>query len=1094
MGLIDGAIDFEIKDFFSDFAQDLKHQYASDDIATNIIDFIENEVDLESWLGPGGALTDRQLAILKCFDGLPLTEHEQALIQAWSALDRTTYDLNVPPKRRQALVLESGRGSGKCSSLNSLHLSQEFGMIYGYEILGRLMGISRNSLLLSEEGIKNLAVQSGLEDLSFALTDTVALEGKAKRADTSAFYVKGLAKTKKVTTAAGYSLEATPEHRVKIMNSDGNIDWAYFSDIKEGDYVCIHRNTYLFPDKYLLLDEYAPDGSDFLSRSRQVTCQNVVLDADFGYLLGLLTANGSWTVRSGLNLSHHVDDAELYYETMSRCMSRLGLQDHIRTKSSSANGMLTACGSMNLRQMFDRLGFTLESRVNKKKTPWSIRQSPRDVQASYLSGLFDGDGSVEKGGACVTLSTASKLLASETQLLLLNFGIVSTVRKKIVKGNPYYILSLRGQRSLKLFTSEIGFKLSRKQQPLEDYMAQSGKDGSATERVPHQKVWLQRIRDSLPNNMGRQPGSLNAIRRNSYDVGQLRNLRLEYRAIVGNCVKDGSSEMLSSYRLDKLIAFAEEFSPDQEAINHFKHIQDCDYFYDPVASVEDTESFCVDLCVPGHEQYVAQGMTNHNTFIGGIILGYEWYKLCMRSNPQRFFGVAANTLISIYCLAPAASATKKTIFGQARAFLNYIPKVKRLIDNKSIIVGEEEVKYPEKLLYIYAGNSKGGNQVGSRVILLVMDEVARFENKDGDSNALELWSNIGVSGITFGEHSRRVAISSAWSEGDAIQRLWLASKSEPSWVGFRFRTWDVNPSMGRDNPLVTAEYNLEPNRARLEFEGDRTVNSFTFFAESEIREALTGHVAAVIEPAPYEEDGFVKLKVNSVEVTHAQTYMHLDPAFTGDAYGMCFGHGEVRDGQKVVVIDGLAAWEPEVGRVVSIMNVYEVIYKIHNARRLFKVTTDHAQQHETIQRLKLAGINASSRFWSNRVQVEIYDFTRKMLHEGRVILPKNSPWTHLLKLEMMGVMHNKEKNKIEHPKDGGKDLCDCLCSVVWEIAGGHQGTASAVIGSRSIRDKTLPLSLAAAKAKDEEDFSSNRRELVSAARRYKGGFSNEYDF
>ena len=1093
MGLIDGA--FDVQEFFTDLAQELDYKFAADNTASNIVEFLENEVDVERWLGKDGKLTDRQMTLLKIYDGLPLNDQETALVQAWKALDRTTYDFEIGPMPRQALVLECGRSGGKCAGYNSLLTSQSHGIIYLYEILNNAMGISRDSYINTQEGLIKLATDNDLIGKALPIKHTVAIEGAGRTAESSHVFIKGVEQTRKITTQCGYTLEATPEHRIKVINSEGNIVWKYFAGLEAGDFACIHRSTQLFPSEFLSLDSYAPDPNDYVKSCRRINTSGLLLNEDFGYLLGLLTANGSWTVPTALQLTFHRQDTETYWETLNKIGNLLGLSDLVSLKNErSLNGCHVTLNSKILRKLFDNLGFTVESRVNNKKTPWSIRQSPKSVQASYLSGLFDGDGCVEKGGRSVTFSSASKTLAVETQLLLLNFGIVCNVREKIIKERPYYMLNLRGLRSLKMFASEIGFNLSRKQQPLEEYINNHAREKDETERIPHQINWLKRLRDTLPENKGQQPGSRKAL--TSYagqELKTLRNYRAEYRAIVGNCIKENSGEHLSSYRLTKLVAFAEQFCNDQEAIDHFKYIQDCDYFYDPVISVEDSEAFCVDLSVPGHEQYVAQGMTNHNTFLGAIVLGYEWYKLCMLNNPQAFFGVSANTLISIYCLAPAASQVKKTIFGQARAFLNYIPKVKRLIDAKDIIVGEEEIKFPEKLLYIYAGNSKGASQVGSRVILLIMDEVARFENKDGDSNALELWSNIGVSGITFGKYARRVAISSAWCKGDAIERLWIASKSDINWIGFRFRTWDLNPAMGRDNPLILSEYNLNPTSARVEFEGDRSANTFSFFNELEVQQAFTGTTKALIEKAPNLEDGLVRLRLHEVEGTNCLTYMHLDPAFTGDAYGMAFGHGETIGGLKTVVIDGLAAWEPDAGNVVSIMNVYDIIYRIHNKRPIYKVTTDHAQQHETIQRLRMAGISAASRFWSNRVQVEIYDFTRKLLHEGRLILPKNSPWTQLLKLEMMGIVYDKEKGKIDHSPDSSKDLLDCVCSIAWEIAGLPDLKSNQVVVKPKNAGNLAGITNNFSSNLNDEEFGKGKRELVNNLRR--GHFdSGGFDF
>jgi intein/homing endonuclease len=993
-------------DFFGDFLEDLSQEFSANYRASNIIEFLETEVDIEAWLGPGGALNERQLTLLKAYDGMPLEDNEIALMQAWKALGRTTYDLDVGPKKRQSFVLECGRNGSKCSDFRTTFILSD-GIKRGYEILNEVLGSQLFTITQTAQEAQSIAQQLGIVGKDFEYIKGVALEGKSKRANTGRFFVKGLSKTKKITTKAGYNIEGTPEHRVKVLTQDGVIAWKYFSDIEVGDYIAIHKNTNLFPTEYVIPNGWTPKERHQATNNQKSFTPPPVINEAWGYLIGLLVADGLWTQPNRLQISCHEEDVENATKAFTDC----GLSPTYSVDKRSTFGRALTYYGVEVRDFLDYLGYSLQAKPKTKLTPWVIRSSPKSVQAAYLSGLFDGDGFVDKRGHNLSLSSASLDLIRETQLILLNFGVVSSITTSTVNKEDYYQLTIIGKDSLRIFMEEAGLRVQRRATRIANYFSSSSsKSSSEVNAIPYQIHWLQRLRGSLPDNTGQY-----------FDKkpGDPPNVRSEYRAIVGNAIKKSTGEKLSSKRVERFLPLVEQYSSDQEAVKHFQHLLDCDYFYTPVVSVEESTAFCVDLWVPGHQQYVAQGMTNHNTFLGAIIIGYEWYKLCMLPNPQQFFGVASSTLISIYCLAPAASQVKKTIFGQARAFLNYIPKVKRLIDNKSIIIGEEEIKYHDKLLYIYAGNSKGSSQVGSRVILLVMDEVARFENKDGKSNALELWSNIGVSGITFGEHARRVAISSAWRDGDAIQRLYTAAMAEDSWIGFRFRTWDLNPLMNRNNPIVASEYTLNPASARLEFEGDRTTSAFTYFSETEVLEATTGRSVIKLEPMQLMPDKMVRLQLHSLEKNYSHhTYMHLDPAFVKDAYAMAFGHGERRDDQDVVVIDGLAAWEPEGGSVVSILNVYDIITTIHASRPIYKLTTDHAQQHETIQRLRLLGINASSRFWSNRVQVEIYDFTRKLVHEGRLILPKDSYWTALLKSEMMGIIHDTERGKIMHPPDG----------------------------------------------------------------------------
>jgi len=495
--------------------------------------------------------------------------------------------------------------------------------------------------------------------------------------------------------------------------------------------------------------------------------------------------------------------------------------------------------------------------------------------------------------------------------------------------------------------------------------------------------------------------------------------------------------------------------------------------------------------VQGQSLCVEAGRRGSKSFIASIIVAYEFYRLCMMKSPQKHYGIATSTSIAIYCIATSATQTKRTIFGQAKALLEYIPAIKRLIDQKKILIGEEQVKYEDKLLFIYSGNSNSAAQVGSSVILLVMDEVARFDDEGGmssgtdeaESNALTLWSNIGISGVTFKEDAKRVAISSAWAEKDAIQRLYNLAKVSRGWVGFRLRSWDLNPvHAARDNPVIQSEYDLDARKAALEFEGVRFNRAYSFFTDSEVEVAFTGNSVINVSVSPPSDDGLVRLQVTDIRRSTLLTVMHLDPAFVKDAYAVAFGHRETRGDDKVVVIDGLLAWEPDIGQQVGISNVYQVIYQIHAHRPLAKITSDHYNP-ETIQKLKASGLNASIMTFTQNKQLEIYDFLRKLFHEGRIILPKDSKWSSKLKDELFGIQLIKGK-KIDHRKDGTKDLADAVSSVAWHL----MSDQSVAFSNKKFEKPVAPI-----KTVDEHadlDFERRGKSLVRQVRQSYGGWRN----
>ncbi len=467
--------------------------------------------------------------------------------------------------------------------------------------------------------------------------------------------------------------------------------------------------------------------------------------------------------------------------------------------------------------------------------------------------------------------------------------------------------------------------------------------------------------------------------------------------------------------------------------------------------------------------------------LAAVIVAYEFYRLCHIPNPQLHYGISSSTPISILVLATSAQQAKRTIFKHIVGMFRVVKFFDVLVKKKKIFIGQEEIKYEDKLLYIYSGNSQSSGQVGQSAILLVMDEVARFDDdvSPEDSNALELWSNLGISGVTFGKDAKRLAISSAWCLGDAIQELYNNSRLEDTWLGFRLRTWDLNPTASRDNPLVASEYTLNPVRAALEFEGIRTAGENVFFDPDEIKRTFRGENALVVERV---NDRKNKLTVVSCTASRMSHYMYLDPSVVRDSYALAFGHKEQdSDGRHIAVVDGVLVWEPEPNNPVSILNVQQAILAIHSKRRLFKVAADHHNSAETIERLRHFGISAQANYASNRLQLSQYEVTRELLHEDRLILPHQFPWRNLL-LDEATRVSLKKGIKIEHPPDGSKDLIDAICGLVWLMYGTKDGAAMPRLSTA----KSTATSFSNGFGTQTDTFSPSE---FSFSRRNRGSFS-----
>lgn len=424
----------------------------------------------------------------------------------------------------------------------------------------------------------------------------------------------------------------------------------------------------------------------------------------------------------------------------------------------------------------------------------------------------------------------------------------------------------------------------------------------------------------------------------------------------------------------------------------------------------------------------------------GVIGAYEFFKLCRLPNPQQHYGIAKTTTISILCLATQSTQGQRTIFGDLKAIIEQSPYFKRLIDSQQIKLLEDEIKYPSKRLAIYAGNSKSGSQVGGTMKALIMDEVARFANESGVQNALELWSNLGAATVTFGYEAVKVAVSSAWCEGDAIQVLGERAAYTDRMLGFRLCSWELNPAKAsRDNPVIMADYAADPIKAALEYESIRPAMVDSFFLMQEIDRAPRRRSPIVLVPGEVELAGeqLRTVKIREIESYTGLSVAHLDPSLGRDGYALAVGHNEfTEDGLPIVVIDTLGLWQKEHKQSIYLADVEKVVLEIHRSRPLAKLTADHyGSGADTLQRLKMQGLKTEVVYYSNKLQKMAYELMRQLLHQRRLVLPGDNYWTPTLirELSRIQILRNE---KIDHPPGVGesKDLADAIAGVVWELS------------------------------------------------------------
>lgn len=713
-------------------------QQSKSDEGTETVDII---TFIECDWGLGVKLWPVQRVILKAHYGLALDDdpNNTFIITDWKRENpqefteagylRWLYDNKrcnirevIPGHERRNLILPIGRRSGKC--------------------------VTRDTLLLTDEGVIQIGEYDTLESYlefpdedHYPLSLTVAQEGHQKQSQSAYFYRGGHREIIRMRTWCGYEISGTPNHRIKVMGSDGVIQWRRLDALQIDDQVAVHRTTDLWTSEYVSTVELGEASNKIGRKDLKFPA---ILDEEWGLLLGMLVGDGHWTPKGAVSMT--VEHSEMWEQATALFTKLLGIPSRVMDKRTENTGCLSFY-SVAARRFLHGLGFDWNCDRYNKKVPSAIMRSPRPVVQAFLRGLFETDGGVEAGGKTVSFSTACPELARETQILLLNLGIVS--RRK-TKWNPkrqrnYYLLAVQGLRSRTLFAERVGFMTHKKMDPLCDSIRAASREGGNAESIPHQRQWCRRLLESVP--MGHK----------STGIGWQRS---KLRAVLGNTLKPSAPDEMTYPRWVEAFPVAEELGADPDVIAHFQEIAESDYFYDPVFSLVEDEDTVFDLCVPEGSSFVANGLTNHNTMLSACIAAYETYKLISKGNPQKYYGVAPSNPIRLVSVATGKEQAgllyeevshhfvKSTFFRRytANNTMSYARfQTPHDIEEFGSYSEDQQARASIKVFFA-ACNAKSLRGQGN--IVIILDEVAHFLEQGG-SSAEEVFAAVSPSNAAF---------------------------------------------------------------------------------------------------------------------------------------------------------------------------------------------------------------------------------------------------------------------------------------------------------------------------------------------------------
>lgn len=172
-------------------------------------------------------------------------------------------------------------------------------------------------------------------------------------------------------------------------------------------------------------------------------------------------------------------------------------------------------------------------------------------------------------------------------------------------------------------------------------------------------------------------------------------------------------------------------------------------------------------------------------------------------------------------------------------------------------------------------------------------------------------------------------------------------------------------------------------------------------------------------------------------------HVHIDTSLNHDCTGLCISHvcgytkvqrrddeGNIHlEDAPIFYIDFMVRIIPPPGEDIIMADIRTLLYTFMDHGYHFGlVTTDSYQSAEMRQYIE-AQRGVETKLQSVDKTVDPYLALRAAIYEGRIRYYRYDPFLH----EIQRLIHDKVKNKIDHPEDGSKDVSDSVAGTVFSL-------------------------------------------------------------
>jgi ribonucleoside-diphosphate reductase alpha chain len=448
-----------------------------------------------------------------------------------------------------------------------------------------------DTLVFTEDGIKELGSFFNYDSSSkekYVVSEINLVNRYGKLEKTNAGVYSGFLPTKKIRTEEGYGVECTHNHPMLILRN-GKLDWVLSKDIQVGDYMPVSRGQNVWGNKTKL--DFDVESHFKTSDLSKISTDRIIknkcntpneLTEEIALIIGYLIGDGTLTRANNISLTNI--DKDIIDNYTSFMENIIGLK-----VSHKVDNIQHEVYSIYAREYFRQIGLKQADALNKE-VPHCIMSAPKNIVAAFIRGLFDTDGGLSN--AYIEYATSSEKMSKQIQVILSNFGIISTRKVKQTKRNPSYRICIFS-KNMDIYLREIGFSCKRKQDRLIELC--NKKRNVNKDVIPFQKDLITKFYNSY-----KQFG------------WRLSKDKYFYLNDVLCHVLTGANE-LTYEKLEYILSLP--YASKCDGYEELLELKNLNYFYSKVSTIEDGENHVYDLSVPESHSFVSNGLISHNTFI-----------------------------------------------------------------------------------------------------------------------------------------------------------------------------------------------------------------------------------------------------------------------------------------------------------------------------------------------------------------------------------------------------------------------------------------------------------------------------------------------